>query len=134
MRILLLVALLLPAIACKKDKETKPVIPDGTYAGTFQRQGNGTGQVVNVTLNLNDFGFNSSGPAPANRYPVIGKGKYAIDNNKITFSDSLVYTADFDWTLILSQEYQFDSRGDSLIIVRQYNAQVRDIYKLKKHH
>jgi hypothetical protein len=46
--------------------------------------------------------------------------------------DSLGYTADFDWTLILSGEFNYSANGDNLTISRQYSTGVKDIYKLKR--
>ncbi len=132
MRTILLTILVVSVISCKKDKESNGSFADGTYIGTFQRQIAGGGKIVDVTLNLNTGGYDGIHQSNIyERYPVIGLGTYSTSGDKITFVDSLAYTADFDWTLILANEYNYSANGDSLTIFRQY-GNLKDIYKLKK--
>jgi hypothetical protein len=126
MRFILSIVLVLSIIGCEKDKDQSS-LPDGVYQGTFQRTG---GPAEAVTLNITGNGF--SGQSTVNRYPVIGKGTYAVSGGEIIFQDTLFYTADFDWTLILSDEYKISQAGDSITIWREYNAVAKDIYRLKK--
>lgn len=130
MRTILLTILVLSCIGCKKDKDSGGSFADGTYIGTFQRIGS---KIVDVTLNLNNGGYN--GVHQNNiyeRYPVIGLGTYSVSGGKISFLDSLAYTADFDWTIILSGDYEYSVNGENLTITRKYNNGVKDIYKLRK--
>ncbi|AXY72938.1 hypothetical protein D3H65_02685 [Paraflavitalea soli] len=135
MRQLLAIVLLLSVIGCSKDKENDPgkLIPEtgGIYKGTFQRKTASGGAIVSVTLDLTGNTF-SGQPATPGRYPVIGRGSYTINDNKINFVDSLYYTADFDWTLILYREYELAKQGDSITFTRNYNNHAWDIYKLKR--
>lgn len=132
MRSLLIIGFILLAIACKKDKEV--TFSEGVYQGTFQRQTTAGGPLVSVSLTFSNGQFSGQSNSPE-RYPVIGKGSYTATGDAITFRDSLYYTADFDWSLILAENYAYYTKGDSLIILRQYPGIqfMKDVYRLKKH-
>lgn len=136
MRYLLILILAFSFIGCDKDKDnTVGSFTEGVYNGTFQRKTNAGGKIVGVILYLNSNGYNGAHDNDNDiyeRYPVIGLGTYSVSAGKISFLDSLYYTADFDWTLILSGEYDYSVNGDNLTITRQYNNGVKDIYKLRK--
>ena len=132
MRALLLVILVVSFIGCDKDDDKGNGFSEGVYTGTFQRKTAMGGQIVDVTLILDNSTYIGHNNNLSSRYPVIGRGSYSISGGKISFVDSLFYTADFDWTLILSQEYGYSVQGDSLTITREYNGGVKDIYKLRK--
>lgn len=125
-----LLCLTLFAVSCKK---TNPdfVIPDGTYVGTFQRVTTVGGQLSNVTIT---FSVNNwTGQSEFAKYPALCHGTYKVSGgDDVTFENACPWTAEFDWTLILSQDYKFKIVGDSLEISRSYNGSFKDIYKLKK--
>lgn len=96
---------------------------DGTYKGFFYYiPPNGT-QVTKseseISVNLSGKDYTSSGHA--NRIPAGGTGKYSVlANNEIEFHDEKVWTADFDWGLILNGNYKYEIKKDSLILTRNF--------------
>lgn len=136
MRAFAIAILLLAAVGCDKDKEgdirdPAPINDAGIYKGTFQRTGqlNG-GPKVPVTLEFGHDTFKNLGTL-GGRYPTIGRGSFKITNGEVNFQDSTFYTADFDWSLILSGKYKMGYEGDSIVISRDYNGHYQDTYKLK---
>jgi hypothetical protein len=129
-----LIPLLLIAIiavpACETDLDK---LPDGSYTGTFQRQSpSGSGEIANVTIT---FSSNSwTGQSDKDKYPALCHGTYKLDNTKIIFTNDCPWTAEFDWSLILSGEYTFELRGEHLEIIRDFSGQTNyiwtDIYTL----
>lgn len=99
------------------------VVIDGNYKGLFYYiPPNGT-QVTKseeeVTVNLNAKEYTSSGST--NRVPAGGTGKYTVlNNNEVQFNDERVWTADFDWSLILNGNYRYEIKKDSLILTRNF--------------
>ena len=116
-------------ISCRKNPDKRW---DGIYQGTFQRQIGATGAISNVSLTISSDGY--VGYSSQAKYPAICRGMQSMTKDKIIFHDACVWTADFDWNLILDGEYDLDVIGDSLVFHRDYNGIVftRDIYKLKK--
>jgi len=125
-----LLCLTLLAVSCEK-KNSKFVIPEGTYVGTFQRLTSGSGQISNVTFKFS--ADNWTGHSQFEKYPALCHGTYkssAPDN--ITFENACIWTAEFDWTIILSREYKLKVLGNSIEISRDYNGTHKDIYTLTK--
>lgn len=92
------------------EKEENPSFIDGTYSGTFRMLVNKKEQATDfeVTLNERRFVTNKGG---------AGLGPFEIGaRNKIKFADELFYTANFDWNTILTGEYTYQVKGDSLIL------------------
>jgi hypothetical protein len=113
---------------CEFIHSTADKIPNGIYAGTFQRQlAFGGGAIVQVSLNFKSDTW--TGSTSNHRYPALCNGTYVIKGQKIIFSDKCVWTADFDWTLILNGEYDFTINGDQLTISRDYSGPTTDAYK-----
>jgi hypothetical protein len=52
--------------------------------------------------------------------------------NNVTFENACLWTAEFDWTLILSQDYKIKVVGNTVEISRDYNGGFKDIYNLTK--
>lgn len=94
--------------ACEKE-ENVPLL-DGTYSGTFRTLVNKKEQQTEfeVTLENRRFVTNKGG---------AGLGPYEIDNKgNVKFADELFYTANFDWNTILTGDYNYQVKGDSLIL------------------
>jgi len=112
---------------CKKDNLT---IKDGTYKGIFTvtySSGTETGQ---TTVELKNGKFSCLGNS--NRIPAGGSGTFLTDNNKIIFNDENVWTADFDWNLILNDTYDYAFDGEKLIISADKNNVGNYKYELEK--
>lgn len=133
MRILLVSLLLLIAGLTACEKSQKPGIIQGTYTGTFERiSAEGNSPVSNVQLNFSDGIWN--GQTDICKYPALGNGAFQVVDNKLVFSNYGAWTADFDWSLTLSGEFEYSISGDSLTL-RKYNGLVKnelnlDIYRL----
>lgn len=121
--------LIVSANSCKKANEAVPNL-DGTYKGTFQRKAAGQGTVSNVTLKFS--AANWSGESQTARYPALNSGTFGIKGDSISFKNSNMWTADFDWTLILNGGYQLKSSGKSVIISKTYSNGNVDVYTLNK--
>ena len=120
--------------SCKKnnaDNDNALIIKNGTYIGTFQRQVSGSGLISNVTITFNRSDW--TGQSQYAKYPALCRGTYKIDGaDQITFENSCPWTAEFDWTLILSGEYKLIVSGNSIEISKDYSGAFKDIYKLTK--
>lgn len=115
-------------IGCRKSHTV--LIRESVYTGTFQRLTPQGGTIVNVSLTLDSGRYSSEGGS--GRYPVICKGSYYTKPDSVYFLNECMFTADFDWTLILSGAYSYTQKEDSLIISRQYQQAFTDIYRLAK--
>lgn len=125
-----LALLALLAGACDDD-DNRPEFVQGTYTGHFQRSTpTGDWMVANVTLELGDHSF--SGESDHARYPAICNGTYTTEGNNITFVNKCVWTADFDWTLILDGTFEIRTGGGQVILIKKYNEHEFDQYTLTK--
>lgn len=118
------------AVSCKKTNYDFE-IREGTYVGTFQRLTSNGGQISNVTIN---FSANSwTGQSEYVKYPALCRGTYKVTaSNNVTFENTCAWTAEFDWTLILSGDYKIKITGNKLEISRDYNGAYKDVYNLIK--
>ena len=131
MRYLLFILLLtvLFSASCKKTSDS--FIPNGTYKGTFQRQTSNGGQISNVTITFSNNTW--TGQSEVAKYPALCHGTYLKNGmDGISFENDCPWTAEFDWTLILSQGYKIQILGKEVQITRNYNSATTDIYKLTK--
>lgn len=125
------VLLLATAVSSCKKNDNNPVAKlNGTYAGTFQRKVSGTGAVSNVNLSFSDNAWN--GESQMAKYPALSHGTFSIAGNKINFKNESVWTAEFDWSLILNGDYDINTSGNTITITKTYSNGMLDIYKLVK--
>ena len=119
-------------IACEKSGPTgMNTSLSGNYSGTFERTtASGSASTSNVILQLD--GKNFSGTSSMPKYPAICNGTYSSTADSLYFTNDCIFTADFDWTLILTKSYSYTTVGDSLYIRRDYANQTTDLYRLKK--
>ena len=113
--------------SCDKDDLN---IKEGTYKGTFTVTYSSETQSGQTTLELKNGKFSCSGNS--NRIPAGGSGTFSSGNNKITFNDENVWTADFDWNLILSGNYDYTFDGKKLKISADKNGVGNYKYDLEK--
>lgn len=116
--------------SCRKNKDSVNTLA-GTYTGTFQRFGpayDGGLATVSITFTASSF----TGQGPQQPYPAICSGAYTLGNGKIDFDNLCLWTANFDWTLILDGAYDITINGDNVEITRSYNGTIftQDVYKL----
>ena len=113
-------------LSCESDRKNDLRIQEGTYSGTFQRQiaFGGGGDIVNVTITFSSD--NWTGQGERDKYPALCHGKYNLDGQNIVFTNECVWTAEFDWSLILGGEYDFTVEGKLLTIIRDYRGHSTD--------
>lgn len=107
--------LILTASTCKKESL---VLVSGTYSGEFTviyEDGKTHTNPVSVTFTENSY----SSTASEDRFPAGGSGTFTLDKNSITFSDEHMWTADFDWALILNGKYDYQLKGSALTLTKK---------------
>ena len=120
-KIIILLIGLITTIGCSNDDNVQPNI-EGQYVGTFQRNGN----TSNVELSLDNGGF--SGESEIVKFPAICNGIYSISNSTIAFENQCPWTAEFDWSLILSRTWNYSFTNNTLTLTNSTG----DIYILTK--
>lgn len=114
----LMVGLVCLFSSCGSDQ---PQLLVGNYSGTFTR-GN---EISNVQLVFENGKF--EGSSEVTKFPAICNGTYQVSGNKIEFTNSCAWTAEFDWSLILAGSWTFlktnnqltmtHSNGDQYILI-----------------
>jgi hypothetical protein len=113
--------------SCEKDAGEELKLQDGTYSGKFILKNidpgaNTTDIVVATSITITGDNYTStSGP---NRTPAGGSGKFSVKSPIINFADKNVWTADFDWNLILSGDYTSEINGDSLFLSKKAGLKI----------
>lgn len=122
MKYFLFLGIFLNLVSCNKDKvdSFKP-IDNGIYSGIFERDS----YQANVTLTFNDSLF--QGSSNVSRFPAICQGVFKQSTKTIDFANKCVWTADFDWTLIMSGTFEYSYDGTNLTFWKD-----RETYKLTK--
>ena len=126
---LTLLVLTIIALMAGHKKNTKKM-EEGTYRGRFKvvyPTGTRSGK---TTLELQNSKYTCKGNA--NRIPAGGSGAYSINSAKVTFYDENIWTADFDWHLILNGEYDYSFDGKNLKISAHKNGVGYYEYNLTK--
>ena len=100
-KLVLLFCFLIGIVSCKRDLAITPIEINGKFIGTFERKK----IKAPVVLTFSNGSFDGS--SEKTNFPAICKGTYTITNNRIRFENQCFWTADFDWTLILNDEWQF---------------------------
>jgi len=97
----------------------------GEYTGTFERNGIES----SITLNLEEATFN--GTSDSDNFPAICNGSYLTDSSMstITFENTCFFTADFDWTLILKETWNYEIVDETNLVLTKQNG---DVYRLSK--
>ncbi len=119
--LLLLFSILLFTASCS-DKINLSLL-DGNYTGHYYYAGPGETRSIKsqntVTVNLSGKEYSSTGDA--SRIPAGGAGEFnLVDKEEVQFSDKHVWTADFDWNLILNGRFIYELKNDSLILTRKF--------------
>lgn len=112
-------------IACDKSDGASFSL-SGRYMGSFSRTGMDTSS---VTVNFSGNRFD--GQSDQLHYPAICRGSFDLDENTIQFTDSCSWTANFDWSLILSGQYSI-SYNDGTVRIWKTNGTVTDEYLLRQ--
>ena len=116
-------------MSCNKDN-SDTTISEGKYKGTFTVTYNSGKQSGRTTLVLENGKYSCTGNS--DRIPAGGSGTYSLDNGKITFAEENMWTADFDWNLILEGQYDYQCNGRNLKIFADKNGVGHYEYNLVK--
>lgn len=104
------------------DTNDTPEGLEGSYAGTFKRGDTTT----NVNLEIGDLVF--TGDSEVEKFPGICNGSYTVAGDSISFQNGCVWTAEFDWSLILNEKWGYTINGNTLTLTKANG----DIYTLTK--
>jgi len=121
--------------SCEKTIPVEAGIPDGTYFGTYNRQFVwADSDTANITITFS--GNQWSGSSNIEKYPALCNGIYSIIGDSINFENTCEWTADFDWSLILSGKYILIRSGDTIEFINDHRSATSDtyvdIYKISK--
>lgn len=114
------IGILLIIYACNQNDDIKTII-EGNYVGIFERNAN----TSNVELNFHSGTY--SGKSQIEKFPAICDGTYSISENIITFKSECIWTAEFDWSLILAEKWTYTHTNDTLIMINSNGDQYRII-------
>lgn len=103
----------------------------GEYSGTFYRTRDNI-KILESSITLNFDSGSFSGGGENNQAPAICRGKYSHNENEINFTNECFFTANFDWTLILSGKFSITETDESIILSKEIDAQNGDYYQLDK--
>lgn len=122
---------LIALFSCEKDESVNTVLLPGTYVGIFSR----TSPYVlykpsDVTLKFDGNTFHGSGSQA--KYPGICNGTYTLTNQEIEFNNLCAWTAEFDWSFVLSGKFEISIKGKELTMTRNYGEFVYDTYRLRR--
>jgi hypothetical protein len=103
------------AISSCKEGNVQPSL-DGEYVGKFYYGSLfGTTQEGAASVKIANGRFQSVGNN--SRIPAGGSGAVSVvDSNTVLFSDENVWTANFDWALVLNGKYSVNVKDDSLFL------------------
>ena len=129
--LLTITGLFIAMTACTETEKQTATLSDGSYTGTFTVEyddGQNDSNSVTITISGNHY----SCSAGENHIPAGGHGTFTISGSTITFRDEMMWTADFDWNLILNGEYNFKIDGGEIEISAMKNSLGLYQYKLRK--
>jgi hypothetical protein len=121
MKILLYVLMACALLCCQSESQPDIVMPEGTYTGTFQRGSGRPFQVELTFLNGRYSGnvIGTAGNGNGTGYPPrICKGNFNVSPGAIYFENECFFTAEFDWSLILSQQWKAELTANRLTVSR----------------
>ncbi|RLJ72897.1 hypothetical protein [Pedobacter alluvionis] len=119
---ILLFALIL-SLGCKKTTNIN-VLQDGNYTGVLviTNSVKSVPETRPISISLRDGKFNITPSADTKLKPSGGKGTYSFKKGIGYFEDAGVWTADFDWNMVLNGEYDIRSSGVDLTLRKRLNA------------
>lgn len=124
--IALLILVSLGSLSCNKA-----TMPNGSYSGRFIVEYSSNVQEGPFQLEIIDNTFHCSGNL--NRIPAGGSGTFSISENEAIFQDENMWTADFDWNLILNGAYNLSQERDTLSLSKE-EGNAKYIYKIALKH
>lgn len=125
-----MIAFFLMVLFSQCEEQPQEIQFEGFYHGTFYRNNS----IISAAPSQVQLFFGNgtfTGSSNTSRYPAICRGSYQISNEEIVFTDSCFWTADFDWTLILSGSYEYSEKQGEIILIKEYENGSQDTYRLK---
>ena len=125
-----MIAFLSMALFSQCEEQSQEIQLEGFYRGTFYRNNS----IISAAPSQVQLFFENgtyTGSSNISRYPAICRGSYQISDEEIAFTDSCIWTADFDWTLILSGSYKYSEKLGEIILIKEYENGSQDTYRLK---
>lgn len=114
-------------IGCKKEEDNLTKFQNGVYVGTFQREFVWAAtDTAKITMTFSSGTW--SGSSNKVKYPALCNGTYSIVGDTIIFENECAWSAEFDWSLILSGKYLLKTQGDSIEFYRDYHSESSDTY------
>ncbi|MGM9479411.1 hypothetical protein ACS5PU_23515 [Pedobacter sp. GSP4] len=122
-KIYLLVFVMLLFFGCKKPTNVDRLI-DGNYTGVLvvTNSAKAVPSTYPITISLKNGRFNITPTGNTSLKPSGGSGSYSFKNGTAHFADENVWTADFDWNLILNGEYEIQSNATDLTLTKKFNT------------
>lgn len=100
--------------SCSHKKVNKTYgIPAGTYSGQFIRS-SPLARYAPSNVTITFVGNSFSGVSDKINYPAICNGTFNISGKTIEFENECIWTADFDWSYILKEKFEFNMVGGKL--------------------
>jgi hypothetical protein len=116
------------SISCSDDDV---IAPDEVYTGIFYRVAPQIKtKAADVTLELSGNKF--AGISSETHYPAICSGSFIREGNSIKFQNECVFTADFDWTLIVDGTYEISEDDENLFFIQDLGDEVYNVFKFPK--
>jgi hypothetical protein len=113
------------------DKENSQQPLAGDYVGTFYRTRDNVKVLESaITLVFNNGEF--SGGGANHQSPAVCRGTYSLGVNEVDFANQCFFTANFDWTLILSGKFTISETSEAIILSKEIDSQNGDFYELSK--
>ena len=107
------------------------VLTEGNYVGVFLRSDPvAKYQPANVSVAIQGDRF--EGSSSIRNYPAICEGTLRTDGASVDFKNDCLFTADFDWTLILSGTYRVSQERNTITLVKSYGGGRYDTYTLTR--
>lgn len=117
--------------SCAQEEAALYALEEGTYRGSFYRSSpSATYETSDVSITFRKNRF--EGSSSVAKYPAICSGTYMVQGQEIEFVNECFWTAEFDWSYILSGKFTLTYEGDQMILSRSYGEGVTDTYILKK--
>jgi hypothetical protein len=130
---LILIVIVTALSACSKEIIVTRNV-DGTYQGVFEIKNTdpaASSTPVTAPVRVTLAGINYTSISYVNYVSAGATGKFFIKKDVITFTDTLMHTANFDWGLLLNGSYAYKIDGDSIVLTKKTGYNIYT-YRLKK--
>lgn len=118
------------SLSCDRDDSNYLTeFEEGQFEGEFIRSSPwGFYVPSDVSLTLRNGNF--EGTSSRAKFPAICRGTYIVDGNEIHFQNECPWTAEFDWSLILSGTFTYQIVEGELYLFKGDHEGILDNYQL----